>query len=111
VFNYLNLSEVLQLLQQVLTMHQKELLLKHDLLACFEKIVSGPANDASSNGSGSSSSSSHAVGRGGRLNVKGPDGLSRQLTAAVTTWMVRPYIDDDVANHLLQVLTDDMTGF
>eukprot|EP00775_Hariotina_reticulata_P001752 gene1752-2092_t len=84
VFNSLTLPEALRMLQQVLAMHEKELSLKHELLACFEKIAGGMASDASRN---ASSSSSHAVGGSGRLKVDGPDGLSRQLTAAVTTWM------------------------
>jgi hypothetical protein len=49
--------------------------------------------------------------------VKGKKGGSEDeewrqcLTVAITTWMVMPYVDEPRVVSVLQLLTDDMTGF
>lgn len=99
VFHTLSLGESVQLLQQVLDMHTRELQLKRDLLASFRQAGGG---DGAAGGSGSSSRDSRA---------SDPEVLRAQLTAGVTAWMVRPFVDDDVVEQLLQVLSDEMVGF
>lgn len=127
VFHTLGLPDTVGLLQQVLDMHQQELAVKQGLVDSFSQAVEdgtsielrSQAQDSSSSGgvaggssSGMSMLSAAGSSKAGKQKaLRSTEDLRRQLTAAVTTWMVRPCIEDDQVAQLLQVLTDEMVGY
>jgi hypothetical protein len=123
-FHCLALPESAALLQQVLQMHTQELAVKQDLLQCFEDLVqeagsclrdsAGTAAAAGSHAAKQSSSSSRIGGSGSgaqHRKVRSVEDCRKLLTGSITTWMVRPCIEDERVEQLLQVLTDEMVGF
>jgi hypothetical protein len=124
VFHCLALPESAALLQQVLQMHSQELAVKQDLLQCFEDLVqeagsclsdsAGTAAAAGLHAAKQSSDSSRAGGGGlgsQRRKVRSVEDCRKLLIGGITTWMVRPCIEDERVEQLLQVLTDEMVGF
>jgi hypothetical protein len=121
------LPESAALLQQVLQMHLQELAVKQQLLQCFGELVqeagsclhdgqtglAGRSNIDSQARSNHSSSTSKAAGSGagGRRTARDVEDCRKLLTAGITTWMVRPCIEEQRMDQLLQVLTDEMVGF
>lgn len=101
VFHTLTLPESRDLLLQILDMYKHEVASKQGLLESYRQFVEG------------NSSGSNSRGTNGRLDSssQGSDVLRKVLTAAVTTWMVRPYVDLETCQQLLQLLTDEMVGF
>ncbi|KAF8057647.1 hypothetical protein HT031_005996 [Scenedesmus sp. PABB004] len=92
VFHTLSLPEAAGLLRRVLAMYEQELGVKASLLASFAAAVAG--GDA-----------------GGGAACGDTGALRGVLTAAVAAWLARPCIDDEAAQQLLGVLTDEMAGF
>lgn len=93
VFHALTLPEAAGCLRRVLDMHQQDLRLKRQVLADFADVA-------------------EAAGGSGQIRQQAADAaLRKRLTVLITCWMTNPHVDDDEAIQLLQVLTDEMTGF
>lgn len=107
VFHILALPEALGMLQRVLQQHQHDLQLKRQVLQGFTDTV------ASSQGGAACQPGSSTVGGSSKQASAGDaaEGLRKQLTVLITCWMTKPHVDDDEQTQLLQVLTDEMTGF
>jgi hypothetical protein len=117
-FHCLSLPESGELLQQLLQMHEQELAVKQGLLQSFSELVqkagsclqdSASAARYNTDLNGSKTAGSAAAGR--RQGVRSVEDCRKLLTAGITTWMVRPCIEEEQMEQLLQVLTDEMVGF
>lgn len=135
VFHMLTLAQSAGMLQRVLTMHQQDLQLKQQVLRSFAAAIAGAsqhapegsnsskggaAGSASSAGESSSSNSSrrntaHSSSRATRgpqtASAGEEETLKRHLTVLISCWMTKPHVEDEQAAQLLQVLSDEMTGF
>ncbi|WIA42774.1 hypothetical protein OEZ86_008714 [Tetradesmus obliquus] len=120
VFHCLALPESAALLQQLLQMHSQELAVQQGMLQSFSGLVQEAgsclqegATAAQPNSRALSVSSSKAAGSaaGRRAGVRSVEDCRKLLTAGITTWMVRPCIDEGCMEQLLQLLTDEMAGF
>lgn len=93
VFHALTLPEAAGCLRRLLDMHQQDLRLKRQVLADFADVA-------------------EAAGGSGQTKQQAADAaLRNRLTVLISCWMTNPHVDDDEAVQLLQVLTDEMTGF
>jgi hypothetical protein len=107
VFHILTLPEAAEMLQRVLLQHQQDLQLKRQVMQSFTDTVAGIQGGAAGQpGSSTRQSSSRHAPAGDAV-----DSLRKQLTVLITCWMTKPHVDDDEVTQLLQVLTDEMTGF
>lgn len=73
----------------------------------------GGVGGSSSTGGGSSSTGK-GTGSAGGSSSSGSGStqqLRERLTVAIATWLSRPFIDDERADLILGMLTEDMTGF
>jgi hypothetical protein len=95
VFHALTLTQTAGCLRRVLDMHQQDLGLKRQVLADFADVVEAAA----------------AAAGGSSSQADGAAQLRKRLTVLITCWMTNPHVDDEEAGQLLQVLTDEMTGF
>jgi hypothetical protein len=126
VFHCLALPEGAELLQQVLLMHSQEVAVKQDLLRCFNELVQEAGSCLQDNPSAAAPAGSHAAKQssssssriGGsvasgsqRHKLRSVEDCRKLLTGGITTWMVRPCIEDGRMEQLLQLLTDEMVGF
>lgn len=101
VFHILTLPQAVEMLQRVVHMHQQDLQLKRGVLDSFAAEVLG----GESAGAGAARKQQEGVA-GDAAEV-----LRRRLTVLITCWLSKPHVDEDEALQLLQVLTDEMTGF
>uniref|UniRef100_A0A383W1F6 Uncharacterized protein n=1 Tax=Tetradesmus obliquus TaxID=3088 RepID=A0A383W1F6_TETOB len=123
IFHCLALPEGAALLQQLLQMHSQELAVQQGMLQSFsglvqeagsclqERSTAAQPNSRALSGSSSSTSKAGSIGAGRRAGVRSVEDCRRLLTAGITTWMVRPCIDEGCSEQLLQLLTDEMAGF
>lgn len=102
VFHLLSTPAATAMLTEVHTMHSDELAVKDNLLQQFSQLVTPLADGASQTGA-----AFHAHG----THKHQEQAVRDRLTVAITTWMVRPCVDDARVDHMLQVLTDEMTGY
>jgi hypothetical protein len=100
VFHILTLPQAVEMLQRVLHMHQQDLQLKRGVLDSFTAEVGAEAAPA-----GAAHKQQQAAA-GDAAEV-----LRRRLTVLITCWLSKPHVDEDQALQLLQVLTDELTGF
>jgi hypothetical protein len=107
VFHILTLPEAVGMLHQVLWQHQQDLQLKRQVMHGFTNAIAGIQGGAAGQpGFSTRQSSSKHVPAGDVV-----DSLCKKLTVLITCWMTKPQVDDDEVIQLLQVLTDEMTGF
>lgn len=109
VFHILMLPEASAMLQRVLSMYQSDLQVKQQVLLGFEEAVSNKQEAG-----GSHANSARARGGGSSRQDTGgaaAEAFRRRLTVLITCWMTRPHVDDGEVAQLLQVLSDEMTGF
>jgi len=108
VFHILTLPEASAMLQRVLSMYQQDLQVKQRVLLGFEEAVSNKQEAGASH-------SNAAQTRGGGSSRQDTGGTAeafrRRLAVLVTCWMTRPHVGDGEVAQLLQVLSDEMTGF
>lgn len=96
VFHALTLPHTAGCLRRVLHMHQQDLGLKRQVVADFADVVEAAAAAAGG-------------GSGGQADDAAQ--LRMRMTVLITCWTTNPYVNDEEAGQLLQVLTDEMTGF
>lgn len=91
VFHTITLDKLAQLLQCLVEMYEEEVKLKQSVCSAMEDWV-------------------HRTKKATTWNLPHSE-VEQQLTVFITTWMVRPYIDEDRVRQILKVMTDDMSGF
>lgn len=105
VFHTLSLPESKNIFSQLLDMYSRDVESKQQLVDSYTQLVMSERR-------GSKRKDGRAgVSVTGDIMSMGVEELRKVLTAAVTMWMVRPCIDDELSDHLLQVLTDEMVGY
>lgn len=105
VFNDIPLPRAAELLSEVAAMHQKEAAAKRALVEGLRALSEDHGAAGAAGGAGGAGD-----GRGAR-GAPDADVLREQLTVGVATWLSRPFVDDERADFILALLTDDMAGF
>ncbi len=100
IFNSIPLPVAVSMLSELLSMYQRDLRLKQQLVAAMEGAVARAAEVAAG-----------GKGSGGSAGAGAEDEGKARLTVCLSSWLARPYLEEARVEHLLLVLTDDMAGF
>ncbi|KAI8474324.1 MAG: hypothetical protein J3K34DRAFT_518276 [Monoraphidium minutum] len=104
VFSAVPLPAAAEMLSEIATMAEREAAAKRDLVAGVAALAAGLRAAAGGGGEGER-------GGGGGGGGLPPDALRERLTVAIAAWLSRPFSNDERAELLLGVLTEDMAGF